>query len=62
LCLLLVALMGPGVKWRQSNAAAEFRQMAGLYNAEVSDLPDGAFKSSGTGIKPVMVKIEVPYE
>lgn len=55
----LAAIMSAGVKFRQNKKATAFRQRVGLYGT-MTDLPDGAFQESGTGVQTVMVRLVKP--
>jgi len=51
---VLVAIMSAGVKFREDKEYEQVREMA----AEIVELPEGAFKESGTMINAVIVRIE----
>lgn len=54
----LVAIMSAGVK---TNATAErFRDVIDEYGGEIEDLPEDAFRESGTGVRTVLVVVDVP--
>lgn len=54
----LVAIMSNGVQFRQNRATVEFRELMDNHGGEVTPLPEGAFKESGTGINTVMVTMD----
>jgi hypothetical protein len=56
---VLVSVMAPGFEFRQDRKSTEFRQWLEDVNATVEDLPDGAFKASGTGVSTKLVVIEL---
>lgn len=53
----LVSIMGAGVKFRQDKAAKAFRQKLADNGGTMTDLPEGSFKESGTGVHTVLVVI-----
>lgn len=53
---ILVSVMSPAIKSRTNRKTNEFRALLENYHHEIIDLPDGAFKESGTMIKTVILK------
>lgn len=53
----LVAIMSPGAFYRSDRKATEFREWFESIGGEVENLPDGSFKSSGTGTAAVLVEV-----
>lgn len=54
---LLVAVMAAGVTFRQDARATCFRALVEERGGTIEPLPEGAFKSSGTGVNTVIVVI-----
>jgi predicted RNA methylase len=55
---LLVSVMAPGFEFRQDRKSSDFRAWLDENGGTWEDLPDGAFKASGTGISTRLVVIE----
>jgi predicted RNA methylase len=55
---VLVSVMAPGFEFRQDRKSTEFRAWLDEVGGTWEDLPDGAFKQSGTGISTRLVVIE----
>jgi hypothetical protein len=55
---ILVSIMAPGFEFRSDRKSADFRQWLEDVDATCEDLPDGSFKSSGTGVGTRLVVIE----
>ena len=55
---VLVSVMAPGFEFRSDRKSTEFREWLDAVGGSWEDLPDGAFKSSGTGISTRLVVIE----
>lgn len=55
---ILVAIMAPGFEFRSDRKTIEFRDWLTETGATWEKLPDGAFKSSGTGVSTRLVVIE----
>jgi hypothetical protein len=55
---LLVSVMAPGFESRSDRKSTEFRAWLGEIGGTWEDLPDGAFKASGTGVSTRLVVIE----
>jgi phospholipid N-methyltransferase len=55
---VLVSVMAPGFEFRQDRKSTEFRAWLDEVGGTWEDLPDGAFKASGTGINTRLVVIE----
>ncbi len=53
------AIMAAGVLFRENRLTADFRAMVERYRGRVEELPDGAFKRSGTMVRTVMVRFTV---
>jgi predicted RNA methylase len=63
LCLLkpggnLVSVMSAGITFRQDKKATAFRDFLEAHNGQITPLPDGSFKESGTGVNTVIVVVE----
>jgi hypothetical protein len=54
----LVSVMAPGFEFRSDRKSTEFRAWLDEVGGTWEDLPDGAFKSSGTGVSTRLVVIE----
>ncbi|WP_441256439.1 methyltransferase [Bradyrhizobium sp. 482_C4_N1_1] len=54
----LVAIMSNGVEFRTNKATVAFRALMELHGGEITRLPEGAFKESGTGVNTVMVSMD----
>ena len=54
---LLVSVMSAGVSFRDNKLTQEFRAMIEDRGGNIEQLPDGAFKESGTMVRTVIVKI-----
>lgn len=54
----LVAIMSASVMFRDNKLATEFRDFVSANGGTVKRLPDGSFKSSGTGVNTCIVTIE----
>lgn len=54
---LLVSVMGAGVTFRDNKLTADFRALIDERGGSIEELPDGAFKESGTMVKTVIVTI-----
>lgn len=54
---LLVSVMGAGVEFRSNKLTEEFRAMVKERKGSIEALPEAAFKSSGTMVNTVIVKI-----
>ena len=54
----LIAIMSPAFQFREHKKFSQFREFIEYTGAYVEELPDGAFKESGTGTKTVLVKID----
>ena len=56
---VLVSVMSPGIKFRQNKKTAAFMEkLAGCASYEITDLPAGAFKESGTMVNAIILKVE----
>lgn len=58
----LVAIMSPGVKFRQGKKYDEFRALMDAHKGEMFDVDEGAFKESGTQIRTVIVRMRKPAQ
>lgn len=56
----LAAITSPGWKHRVQKSAVAFREFIERHKEHVEDLPEGAFKASGTGIATVLVVLSKP--
>lgn len=56
---LLVAIMSVGVEFRQDRKATEFRELVREVDGEIERLPEGSFKSSGTGVNTCLVRMRM---
>lgn len=54
----LVAIMSNGVEFRTNKATVAFRELMDRHDGEITRLPEGAFKESGTGVNTVMVSMD----
>lgn len=54
----LVSVMSPGPFFRSDRKAVEFREWFDNHGGEKIELPEGAFKESGTGVSTVMIVID----
>lgn len=54
---LLVSVMAAGVLFRQNKLTVDFRQLVEDRGGFIEELPEGAFKSSGTMVRTVIVVI-----
>lgn len=54
---LLVSVMAAGVLFRQNKLTVDFRQLVEDRGGFIEELPDGAFKTSGTMVRTVIVVI-----
>lgn len=54
---MMVSVMGEGAFFRSDRKAREFREWLDEVEGESEQLPDGAFKESGTGVKARLVVI-----
>jgi len=54
----LVSVMSPGIEFRQNKKTqALLDKLAGCEHYEITDLPDNAFKESGTAVKTVVLRV-----
>ena len=58
---VLVSVISPSPFFRTNKKSVEFREWLAAINAEVVDLPPGAFKESGTMISTKIIKANKPY-
>lgn len=56
---IIVSVMSPAIKFRNNKKTSDFRVLLNKFKHEIIDVPDGAFKESGTMIKTVIVKVIV---
>jgi hypothetical protein len=54
---ILVAIAPNGFTFRTDKKATSFRDGLAEKGAEITELPEGAFKASGTGVRTVMIKL-----
>jgi len=54
---VLVSIMSPGWKCGNTRKRKEFREWRKEVDAEVFDVPAGAFKASGTNVSTCIVRI-----
>jgi hypothetical protein len=54
---IVVSVATPGYQYRQDAESAAFRGWLNEVGAEVEDLPEGSFSSSGTNVNTVLIKI-----
>ncbi len=59
---MVVAVMSAGVAFRTDKATAEFREMVTASGGEITPLPEGAFKASGTDVRTVLVTLPAAGE
>lgn len=55
---VLVSVLPASVSFRQDRRYREFRDWYKGHKGVLSDLPDGSFKASGTGVRTVVLKME----
>ena len=55
---ILVSIMAPSFEYRNDRKSTEFRDWLGTVNATWENLPNGSFKSSGTGVSTRLLVIE----
>lgn len=53
----LVSVMSAGVSFRSNKKTVEFREFVEEHGGTIEPLPEGAFKSSGTSVRTVIVEI-----
>ncbi len=53
----LVSIAGAGVNFRTNRKTMDFRQFVEDHGGSIEALPEGAFKSSGTAVRTVLVEI-----
>jgi len=56
----LAAIASPGFQTTRTKAGKQFRDLLALINAPVIDIPAGAFSESGTQVRTVMMRIDMP--
>jgi hypothetical protein len=56
----LVAIMSAGVTFRQDRKAADFRALIWGMGGTIEELPEDAFKQSGTSVRTVLVEVCPP--
>lgn len=56
----LVAIMSPHFTFAENKKSEAFRELLEEHEHTVTELPEGSFSSSGTGINTVMVTIDLP--
>lgn len=54
---ILVSVVSPAFKFRTDKEYTAFREFISSHNAEVIDLPENTFKSSGTSVRTCIIKI-----
>jgi hypothetical protein len=54
---LLVSVMAPSVKFRDNKKTKDFLRLLEEQGGSIEDLPEGAFKESGTGVNTVIVTL-----
>lgn len=54
---VLVSVMSAGISFRQNKLTREFLDLVSMRGGMIEDLPEGAFKSSGTMVNTVIVVI-----
>lgn len=55
----LVAVMSPAFMFRTTRVAVEFREWLDDQDRHITHLPDGAFKVSGTGVRTVILTVDL---
>lgn len=53
----VVAIMSASPMWRTDKASEEFRALVDSYRGSIEELPEGAFKESGTNVKTCLVVV-----
>lgn len=56
----LVSVMSNSLTFRTTKLAQEVRALFDMYEAEVTALPEGSFKESGTGVNASVVVLDMP--
>lgn len=56
----LTSIMSASALFRQDRKATEFRDFVELYSGEITENPEGSFKSSGTGVNTVTLVMDKP--
>lgn len=56
----LVAILPSGVVFREDRRHREFRDWIAQLGGTIKELPEGAFRESGTGVRTVVVRAKVP--
>lgn len=58
----LTSIMSASVLFRQDRKATEFRNFVEQYEGEITENPEGSFKSSGTGVSTVTLVMDKPVD
>jgi len=58
----MVAIMAAGTMFRTNSKAVQFRHWVQSLGGSMEELPDGAFRSSGTMVKTCIVTFDMPTE
>ena len=53
----VVAIMSASPMWRTDKISEEFRSLVKTYGGTLEELPEGAFKESGTNVKTCLVVV-----
>lgn len=53
----LASVASPGVRYRKERIYCELRLMLDVHNADIEDLPDGAFSDEGTNVSTVLITL-----
>jgi predicted RNA methylase len=53
----LVSVMAGGISFRQDTRSDRFRMMVSMLGGELSELPEGSFLKSGTGVNTVLLSV-----
>lgn len=56
----LVSVMSAGVKYRQDAKTRAFRELVEQHSGTIEDLPEDAFRESGTSVRTVVVTMDAP--
>lgn len=54
----LVSVMACGVTFRENRLTQDFRALVNAHGGDIEELPEGAFKSSGTMVRSVIVTMD----
>lgn len=55
---ILVSIMSPAIQFRTNRKTTDFLKLINEYENEITELPEGSFKESGTSIRTIILKVE----